>query len=131
MDRPWAGTVGTLACWAYAAVWAAFWWFSDAMPAVLTVIEPIVGQRSHSVIPAGMAGLGFFGCAPFAREGDGIKRIFYAIAIVALIAPGLWQAVTSRVGAGDMALWLVIPLVIALWVLQGGKTLFWSGVTAD
>ena len=131
MNTPWSGTVGTLACWAYASIWAAFWWFSDAMPAVLTVIEPIVGQRSHSVIPAGMAGLVLFGCAPFVREAERIRRIVYAIAIVALIGPGLWQAVTAKVGAADMALWLVIPLVTALWVLQGGKTLFWSTQAAD
>ena len=131
MNTPVLGTVGTLACWAYAAIWAAFWWWSDAMPAVLTVIEPIVGQRTHSVIPAGIAGLVLFGCAPFVREAERIKRVFYVIAIVALVAPGLWQALIARVAVGDMVLWLGVPLAIALWVLGGGRTLFWRTETAD
>jgi hypothetical protein len=126
-----SGTVGTLACWAYALIWAAFWWFSDAMPAVLAALEPIVSRRTHAVIAVGIAGLVLFGCAPLMREAERIKRIFYAFAIFALIAPGLWLAATGWVEAAQIFMWLVIPLVIALWVLQGGTTVFWPPASGD
>ena len=119
-----AGTVATFACWIYAAVWVAVCWMSK--PAVLAALEPIVGRSTHSVITAGVAGLIIFGCAPFVREAARIKRGFFAIGIALLIAPGVWLALQGRVASDEIVLWLAIPAVIALWVLSGGKTLFWS-----
>jgi hypothetical protein len=130
------GYAGALACWAYALCWVILWWSPDALPPVVRVFEPIVSGRSHARISALVAGGLLFVAAPFVREETRLKRFFFALAIVALVAPGLWLlagfyldrypiATRPTVTWSEAVLWLLLPLGIAAWVGAGTRAPIW------
>jgi hypothetical protein len=131
------GYTGAAICWVYALCWVILWWSQDTLPPLVRVFEPIVSGRSHARISALVAGGLLFVTAPFVREETGLKRIFFALAIVALVAPGLWLlaglyldwypiAVRPTVTLTEAVLWLALPLGIAAWVAAGTRSPVWS-----
>jgi len=129
-----AGYAGAACCWLYALCWVVLWWTPDSLPPVVRAFEPIVGGRSHARISALVAGGLLFAAAPFMREETTVKRAFFALAIVALVAPGLWLWVATAVDPGavrpevtiaEAMLWLVPPLAVAAWVMAGTRTPLW------
>jgi hypothetical protein len=128
------GYIGAVACWLYALCWVLLWWTPEELPPVARVFEPIVSGRSHARISALAAGGLLFAAAPFMRGERIIPRAFFALAIVALVAPGVWlwaallvdPAATRATITGVEAIqWLALPLVAAAWVLAGTSTPLW------
>ena len=108
--------IGTVVCLLYALLWVAAWLDPSLILQTLFGSAPHPPPHVVKYVPPIWTVLLFL-AAPIMRRDARRTQIMVSAGILLTIAPGLWGALRGGVLLQDAMVWLIVPLVIAVWVV--------------